>query len=50
MAGLWVNECGNALEVELSARVGELEGRGTCCNDDLRLPGAALNLVKRESA
>jgi len=28
MAGLWVNECGNALDVELSAGVGEVEARG----------------------
>lgn len=41
MAGLWVNECGNALDVELSAGVGELEGRGRCCNDGLRLKGGS---------
>lgn len=39
MAELWVNECGNALDVELSAGVGEVEGRGRGCNDDLRLEG-----------
>lgn len=39
MAGLWVNECGNGLDVELSAGVGEVEGRGRWCNDDLRLQG-----------
>lgn len=42
MAGLWVNECGNALDVELSAGLGEVEGRGRRCNDGLRL-GAAMN-------
>ena len=39
MAGLWVNECGNALDVELSAGVVELEGWGRRRNDDLRLEG-----------
>lgn len=36
MAGLWVNECGNALDVELSAGVGEVEARGRRRDDDLR--------------
>ena len=40
MAGLWVNECGNALDVELSAGVGEVEGWGRWCNDGLRLGGS----------
>lgn len=39
MAGLWVNECGNALDVELSAGVVGVEGRGRWCNDGLRLKG-----------
>lgn len=37
MAGLWVNECGNAFDVELSAGVGGVEAWGRGCNDDLRL-------------
>lgn len=40
MARPWVNECGNALDVELSAGLGEVEGRGRRCDDDLRLAGS----------
>ena len=47
MAGLWVNECGNALDVELSAGVGGVEGRGRPCDDDLRLEGGSWPEVDR---
>ena len=49
MAGLWVNECGNALDVELSAGVGEVEGRGRGCNDGLRFVRRTLQKLKAKS-
>lgn len=50
MARLWVNECGNALDVELSAGAGEVEGRGRGCNDDLRLQGGNQSVEETSPA
>lgn len=33
--GLWVNECGNVLDVEFSVGVGGVEGWRRGCNDGL---------------
>ena len=48
MAGLWVNECGNALDVQLSAGVGGLKAFCRCRNDDLRLQGVYSSVADDE--